>query len=200
MMNTKEDGRCHSTRATLSLLCAPVCLVLHCVGYSTERDVCTSKGERKEEKNRDPFFLAISVPYAFTRMSFVAQRKKPSSFGPILYHPSSFVPPFYISKIGASNIRKDVGPLDVKSYTRHIRDFFSLFCCRTQEESRSFFCFISGTHLYVRHLGTCQITKMIIRAELYFPVINVGCFITCWRRGRRMCLIQTNSLAESIGR
>ncbi|EFX84348.1 hypothetical protein DAPPUDRAFT_238587 [Daphnia pulex] len=23
MMNTKEDGRCHSTRATLSLLCAP---------------------------------------------------------------------------------------------------------------------------------------------------------------------------------
>jgi hypothetical protein len=83
-----------------------------------------------------------------------------------------------------------------------MRYFFSLFCCRTQEESRSFFCFISGTHLYVRHLGTCQITKMIIRAELYFPVIRVGCFITVGNAGARRTenVSDTNKFISRIDR
>jgi hypothetical protein len=62
--------------------------------------------QRIEKSERtEPLFLAISVPYAFTRMSFVAQRKKRSSFGPILYHPSSFVQaPFTFRRLERSNI------------------------------------------------------------------------------------------------
>ena len=66
MMNTKEDGRCHPPHVDpFDVQCkafyVSVCLVLHCVGYSTERDVCTTNGgkeerrieEKKEEQKRD---------------------------------------------------------------------------------------------------------------------------------------------------
>ena len=84
MMNTKEDGRCHPPHVDpFDVQCkafsVSVCLVLHCVGYSTERDVCTTNGgkeerrieEKKEEQN--PLFAFSSGPYVYM---IVVRRKE----------------------------------------------------------------------------------------------------------------------------
>jgi hypothetical protein len=92
MMNTKEDGRCHPPHVDpFDVQCkafyVSVCLVLHCVGYSTERDVCTTNGgkkerriEEKEGRIQNPLFAFSSGPYVY--MIVVRRRERNETLWP----------------------------------------------------------------------------------------------------------------------
>jgi hypothetical protein len=64
-----------------------LCLVLHCVGYSTERDVCTTNGgkeerriEEKEGRIQNPLFAFSSAPYVY--MIVVRRRERNETLWP----------------------------------------------------------------------------------------------------------------------
>lgn len=127
MMNTKEDGRCHPSHVDpFDVQCkafyVSVCLVLHCVGYSTERDVCTTNGgkeERRIEEKKEEYRIPYSPFHrdrTFTWLSFVVG-KETKPFGPILslqtthasVAPLSLYSPLHF-KITASNMKKMFDP------------------------------------------------------------------------------------------